>query len=120
MASEDFTPASGDGNVRSTTTTAESSVMVATTELKAGALNLPEVLMQSVTTIAPAIAALFFTPFVVSLAGVASPLAYPIGFVITLLLGIVLDQFTKKLPAAGDRKSTRLNSSHLVISYAVF
>src|SRR5256885_16652058 len=24
------------------------------------------------------------------------------------------------LPAAGDRKSTRLNSSHLVISYAVF
>src|SRR5256885_12484428 len=25
-----------------------------------------------------------------------------------------------QLPAGGDRKSTRLNSSHLVISYAVF
>src|SRR5256885_11094869 len=28
--------------------------------------------------------------------------------------------FGKKLPYPGDRKSTRLNSSHLVISYAVF
>src|ERR1039457_6009923 len=26
----------------------------------------------------------------------------------------------RKFPAAADRKSTRLNSSHLVISYAVF
>jgi amino acid transporter len=74
---------------------------VASTELKAGALHLPEVLMQSVTTIAPAIAALFFTPFIVGTAGITSPLAYPIGFVITLLLGIVLVQFTKKMPAAG-------------------
>jgi amino acid transporter len=83
------------------TTSAEDKVMVASTELKAGALNLPEVLMQSVTTIAPAIAALFFTPVVVGLAGLTSPLAYPIGFVITLMLGIVLVQFTKKMPAAG-------------------
>lgn len=74
---------------------------VASTELKAGALHLPEVLMQSVTCIAPAIAALFFTPFIVGTAGITSPLAYPIGFVITLLLGIVLVQFTKKMPAAG-------------------
>ncbi len=77
------------------TTSAEDKVMVASTELKAGALHLPEVLMQSVTTIAPAIAALFFTPFLVSFAGVTSPLAYPIAFVITLMLGIVLVQFTK-------------------------
>src|SRR6266566_9548027 len=28
--------------------------------------------------------------------------------------------FTHAVPVAGDRKSTRLNSSHLVISYAVF
>src|SRR5215469_17796480 len=99
MASKDLTSTSGDGNVRPTA--AESPVMVATTELKAGALSLPEVLMQSVTTIAPAIAALFFTPVVVGFAGVTSPLAYPIAFVITLILGIVLVQFTKKMPAAG-------------------
>src|SRR2546426_3209315 len=29
-------------------------------------------------------------------------------------------QFGHHAPVAGDRKSTRLNSSHLVISYAVF
>src|SRR5256885_7917488 len=29
-------------------------------------------------------------------------------------------QFARLLQVAGDRKSTRLNSSHLVISYAVF
>lgn len=80
---------------------AQSDHVVAETELKAGALHLPEVLMQSVTCIAPAIAALFFTPAVVGFAGITSPLAYPIGFVITLMLGIVLVQFTKKMPTAG-------------------
>jgi amino acid transporter len=75
--------------------------------------------MQSVTTIAPAIAALFFTPFVVSLAGVASPLAYPIGFVITLLLGIVLVQFTKKLPAAGGYYTFISRSLHPRLGWLV-
>jgi amino acid transporter len=82
-------------------TSAHTTPAVAKTELKAGALSLPEVLMQSVTTIAPAIAALFFTPAVVGFAGIVSPLAYPLAFIITLMLGIVLVQFTKKLPAAG-------------------
>lgn len=76
-------------------------VRVAETQLRAGALRLPEVLMQSVTMIAPAIAALFFTPFVVSFAGLASPLAYPVAFVISLMLGIVLVEFAKKMPSAG-------------------
>src|SRR2546426_9316597 len=30
------------------------------------------------------------------------------------------ENFRPSLPVGGDRKSTRLNSSHLVISYAVF
>ena len=101
MATIDDSSTQGDGNVRLPVVGPENKVLVVPTELKAGALSLPEVLMQSVTTIAPAIAALFFTPFVVSLAGVTAPLAYPIGFVITLILGIVLVQFTKKMPAAG-------------------
>ncbi len=96
MATIDDSSTQGDGNVRLPVVGPENKVLVVPTELKAGALSLPEVLMQSVTTIAPAIAALFFTPFVVSLAGVTAPLAYPIGFVITLMLGIVLVQFTKK------------------------
>jgi amino acid transporter len=90
-----------DGDVRLPAVGPENKVLVVPTELKAGALSLAEVLMQSVTTIAPAIAALFFTPVVVGLAGITSPLAYPVAFVITLMLGIVLVQFTKKIPAAG-------------------
>src|SRR5438034_7806013 len=33
---------------------------------------------------------------------------------------VLLDQETRRCTAYGDRKSTRLNSSHTVISYAVF
>src|SRR5256885_10662783 len=36
------------------------------------------------------------------------------------LLRLQLDRARRPGPGPGDRKSTRLNSSHLVISYAVF
>ena len=71
------------------------------TDLKAGALGLVGVTMQAITHIAPAIAALFFTQFVVSLAGVTAPLAYLIGVVIVLMLGNTLVQLSKHLPSAG-------------------
>jgi len=45
-------------------------------DLKPGALGLVGVTMQAITHIAPAIAALFFTQFLVTLAGVTAPLAY--------------------------------------------
>src|SRR5260221_1053057 len=45
----------------------------------------------------------------------------PSGFVICQLAGVVLNGSSKGSEAeTGDRKSTRLNSSHTVISYAVF
>jgi amino acid transporter len=74
---------------------------VADTGLKAGAIGLPGVLMQSVTAIAPAIAGMFTIPFIVSNAGVTAPLAYLGAFVIALLLGYVLAQFTKHLTSVG-------------------
>ena len=43
---------------------AESQHTVAETQLKAGAIGLPGVLMQGVTAIAPAIAGLFTIPFI--------------------------------------------------------
>lgn len=76
-------------------------VTVAQTELKAGALKLPSIFMQSLTMVAPGIAALFYTPFVVSQAGLAAPLAYPIAFVIVLITAIVLAQLARALPSAG-------------------
>src|SRR5258706_11176439 len=118
MASKDFTSADDGGNV-STSSIQHGKHVVAQTELKAGALHLPEVLMQSVTTIAPAIAALFFTPAVVGFAGITSPLAYPIAFVITLLLGIVLVQFTKKMPTAGGYYTYISRSIHPRVGWLV-
>ncbi len=74
---------------------------VAETNLKPGALRLPSIFMQSLTMVAPGIAALFYTPVVVAQAGLAAPLAYPIAFVIVLLTAIVLAQLAKAVPGAG-------------------
>src|SRR3954471_7020122 len=74
---------------------------VAETELKPGAIGLPGVLMQGVTAIAPAIAGLFTIPFIVSNAGVTAPLAYAGAFVIALMLGFVLAQYTRYMTSSG-------------------
>src|SRR5207249_10113304 len=42
------------------------------------------------------------------------------AYYLLLILGAGLAREGKISPAAGDRKSTRLNSSHVSISYAVF
>jgi amino acid transporter len=70
-------------------------------ELKAGALKLPAVLMQSVTMIAPAIGILFGVQPIVSLAGVTAPIAYLVGLLIVLTLGVTLAQLAEKFPSAG-------------------
>jgi amino acid transporter len=74
---------------------------VAETQLKAGAIGLPGVLMQGVTAIAPAIAGLLTLQFTVSNAGENAPLAYLGAFVIALMLGYVLAQFTKHMTSTG-------------------
>ena len=71
------------------------------TDLKRDSLGLLGATMQAITHIAPAIAALFFTQFIVSLAGVTAPLAYIIAVVVVLMLGNTLVQFSKHLPSAG-------------------
>src|SRR5688500_19496416 len=42
------------------------------------------------------------------------------GVVLLAALALLIVSFFAKIPQGVDRKSTRLNSSHLVISYAVF
>jgi len=71
------------------------------TELEADAIGLLGATMQAITHIAPAIAGFFFTAFIVSLAGITSPLAYFIGFLIVLMLGSTLAQLAKEMPSAG-------------------
>jgi amino acid transporter len=71
------------------------------TELKPEALGLVGVTMQAITHIAPAIAALFFTQFLVTLAGITAPLAYVVAVILVLMLGNTLIQFSRQLPSAG-------------------
>src|SRR3982074_1986037 len=68
---------------------------------KPGSLGLLSVTMQAITHIAPAIAALFFTQFLVTLSGLTAPLAYLLGVVVVLMLGNTLIQFSRQLPSAG-------------------
>src|SRR5712691_3682611 len=80
---------------------AASSARPIQTDLKPETLGLVGVTMQAITHIAPAIAALFFTQFLVTLSGVTAPLAYFFGVVIVLMLGNTLIQFSRQLPSAG-------------------
>ena len=67
---------------------------VVRTALRPNSLGLVGVTMQAITHIAPAIAALFFTQFIVSLAGITAPLAYVVGVIVVLMLGnLVLGMF---------------------------
>ena len=79
----------------------DESVPTVQTDLRANALSLTGATMQAVTHIAPAIAAFFFTQFVVSLAGITAPLAYLIGVIVVLMLGSTLVQLSKHMPSAG-------------------
>lgn len=74
---------------------------VADTELRPGTVGVAGAVMQNVTHIAPAIAAFFFTQTLVGSAGGQAPLAYVIGLVIVLCLGLCLVQLAKKFPSAG-------------------
>src|SRR5689334_24617145 len=69
--------------------------------LRPNSMGLVGATMQAITHIAPAIAALFFTQFIVSLAGITAPLAYVVGVIVVLMLGNTLVQFAKHLPSAG-------------------
>jgi amino acid transporter len=75
--------------------------LIARSQLKRNAVGLSGAIMQNVTHIAPAIAAFFFTQTIVGFAGGHAPLAYLIGFIVVLALGMCLVQLAKRFPSAG-------------------
>jgi amino acid transporter len=74
---------------------------VAVTDLEPGTVGLIGAIMQNVTHIAPAIAAFFFTQTLVTNAGGQAPLAYLIGLLIAIPLGVCLMELAQKFPTAG-------------------
>ena len=69
--------------------------------LRGGALKFPSVLIQGVTHIAPAVGLVLTIQFITFLAGITSPLAFAIAFLIVLTLGVSLTQLAKHHPSAG-------------------
>jgi amino acid transporter len=69
--------------------------------LHSGAVSVVGVTVQSVGLIGPAIGIMLTTPFIVSLAGVSSGLAFLIGFLLMLAAAIPLAQLSRELPSAG-------------------
>lgn len=79
----------------------ENQHLIAETQLRAGALRFPAILMQGITHIAPAVGLVLSIQYITSLAGVVAPLAYAIAVLIVLALGISLAQLARHLPSAG-------------------
>jgi amino acid transporter len=71
------------------------------TDLRAGAVGLPGILMQGVATIAPAFAILASFVFTVSLAGIVTPWAYLLAGLVLALMAVSASQLAKELPSAG-------------------
>jgi amino acid transporter len=72
-----------------------------TGSLRANVLSLSSVLTQGITHIAPAMGLVVTVQFVTTMAGIASPLAYGIAFLIVMILGVCLAQLALHLPSAG-------------------
>ncbi|ORA39198.1 hypothetical protein BST13_02730 [Mycobacterium aquaticum] len=69
--------------------------------LKAGAVSVVGVTVQSVGLIGPAIGALMTTPFIVSIAGTSGAFAFLIGFLLMLVAAIPLGYLAREIPSAG-------------------
>ena len=85
-------------------------VRVERRDLRQGALGLAGAIMQNITHIAPAVAAFFFTQFVVAYAGAHSVIAYLIGVIVVLGLGICLANLARNFPVG--RRLLHLHQPH--------
>ena len=70
--------------------------------LRSDAISYREALAQSVSVMAPAMSAAFITYLAASKAGGATPLAFVLAMVSSLLIGGVVSTFALRLPSAGS------------------
>jgi len=79
----------------------QGSAVVTETQLRAGGLHLPAILMQAITHIAPCIGLVLGVQFVTTYAGNAAPLSFLIAGLILLTLGIAITQLARHITSAG-------------------
>lgn len=70
-------------------------------QLRRGAIGGVEAIVQSAADVAPAVAVVTSGVFIISLAGLASPLSMLLGTLIALCLAKVMADFARKLPTSG-------------------
>jgi len=76
-------------------------VSVATTELRAGAIGFPAVLAQSVALISPGFAFLLAGSFIATQVGYAMPITYIGGAILCMAIALTLFQLAREWPSAG-------------------
>lgn len=76
-----------------------------TVGLRPDTISLPGAVMQSITTMSPAVSVAFTVPFLASTSGLASPLAVLCSAVVSYLLGFSLSQLTRRMRSAGSYQS---------------
>jgi amino acid transporter len=80
----------------------DKSTHVAPEGLREGAVTLPGAIMQSITTMSPAVSVIFSVPFLAVTSGFLSPLAVFFAATVSYLLGYSLAQLTRHLRSAGS------------------
>jgi amino acid transporter len=89
------------------------------TDLQPNALGLSEVLMQAVTQVAPSLGILLLFQFIVTLAGVASPLVFIVAAAIILMVALPLSQLAGRYPSAGGLYTLVSRAVHPRAGYLV-
>jgi len=82
------------------------------TELKQNAIGLGGIIMQGVGTIAPALGIVAGLQFTIGLAGIATPAAYYLSFLLLLSVAVTVSQLAKAFPNAGGWYSWIAGSLH--------
>src|ERR1700758_3557885 len=81
--------------------TAEAATTATTTSLRRNVLDLPQVVFQGITHIAPSINVVFTFPVIAAKAGPDMPISFLLTTIVCLFIGNTVSQFSKYLPSSG-------------------
>ncbi len=81
--------------------TAETASTATAAQLRRGALDLPQVVFQGITHIAPSINIVFTFPIIALKAGPAMPISFFLTTIVCYFIGNTVSQFSKYMPSSG-------------------
>jgi hypothetical protein len=87
---------------------AETASKTATARLRRNVLDLPQVVFQGITHIAPSINIVFTFPIIALKAGPTMPISFFLTTIVCFFIGNTVSQFSKYMPSSGDPMSAAL------------